>query len=205
MSATLKAIVRQAVGTRDARKLRAQGRIPASIQGEGKDNVDLAIGEVEFLTARRHHEHLFDIELEGRGTETALVRELQWDPLGERILHVEFRRVERGRETTAEVELEFVGHPKGGILNHLLTHITVRALPADIPDGIEVRVDEMVQGHPLFARDIVLPAGVALAIPGDTQVALVVQPRGEEEVAPEAAAPEGAAPGAPGTTTPAAG
>jgi large subunit ribosomal protein L25 len=180
MSATLTGQVREKLGSRWARRLRSQGRVPASIQGGGKENIDCSLDEVLFLAARRNHQHLFDVELEGGGTETVLVNELQWDAFGDRILHVEFRRVERDVKTEAEVALEFVGHPKGGVLNHLVTHLAILALPAEIPDSIEVKVDELEIGHPLFARDIRLPEGVTLVDDPDTQVAVVVTTRLEE-------------------------
>jgi len=185
MSATLNGKVRDKVGSRWARRLRMQGRIPASIQGEGKPNLDIDIDEDLFLAARRHHEHLFDIEL-GKETETALVRELAYNSLGDRIIHVEFRRVVRGRKTEAEVELQFSGHPAGGVLNHLVTHIMISAVPTEIPDFIEVRVDELELGHPLLAKELILPAGVELASDPEEQVAVVnivrevVEPTEEE-------------------------
>lgn len=181
MSATLKGEVRKKLGSRDARKLRLQGKLPASIQGEGKDDRAIALDEDEFLAARRHHQHLFDIELGGDDVETALVRELQWSTLGQRIVHVEFRRVVRGQKTEVEVELSFVGHPKDGVLNHLMTHVTVMALPSEIPDQIEVRVDGLEIGHPLVARDLELPEGVELAVDPDAQVASVATVRAEPE------------------------
>jgi len=182
------------LGSRDARKLRLQGKIPCSIQGEGKDNVNVAIDSDEFMTARRHHEHLFDIEVEGGGAETVLVRELQWDAFGERINHVEFRRVVRGRKTEAEVELEFTGHPKG-ILNQLLTHVTVMALPTNIPDSIEVKVEGLEPGHPIHISDLEFPEGVSSAMPEDTPVAVVSAPKGEEEETAEPVEGEEAAEG----------
>jgi large subunit ribosomal protein L25 len=198
-SPNIKGLVRQHLGTRDARKLRRQGRLPASAQGENKEAVHFTLDEVEFLAARRRHQHLFDIELDRGDVETVLVRELAWDALGDRIVHVEFRRVVRGRKTEVDVELEFTGFPKGGILNHLVTHLTVLSLPASIPDSIEVPVGELVVGTPLLAKDIRLPEGVELAMPGDTQVAVVTIPRAEPE--PEAAAAAAAAvPGAEPTT-----
>ena len=186
MSARLNAEMRDKLGSRWARRLRLQGRIPASIQGEGKDNLNIALDEEQFLTARRHHEHLFDIELGAGSTETTMVRELQWDQMGERIAHVEFRRVIRGQETEAEVELEFTGHPKGGILNHLMTHVTVRADPTNIPDSIEVFVDHLEVGLHLTVGDLTFPEGVRAGMPPETPVATVVVPRGEieEEVEP---------------------
>jgi len=170
MSATLTAILREKLGTRSAKILRLQGRLPACLQGEGKDNIHLALDEGEFLAARRAHEHLFSIVVETGKPEAALVRELDWDAFGERIVHVEFKRVVLDRETEAEVELEFVGHPKEGVLQHLVAHITIRALPLDIPDHIEVNVDGLEEGKPITAKDLVLPKGVRLAIPPETPI-----------------------------------
>ena len=194
MSANLRAIPRDKLGSRHARRLRAQGRIPASVQGESQDVVNLSIEEYEFMTARRHHEHVFTIGLDQR-SETVMVRELQWDPFGESILHVEFRRVVLDRETEAEVELEFSGHPRGGVLNHLVTHVTIAAVPASIPDSIEVEVADLEIGHPLLARDLRLPAGVRLAMPPETPIAVANPIREDvpQEEAP-AAAPEESAP-----------
>jgi large subunit ribosomal protein L25 len=199
MTATLKTAPRTRLGTRAARILRLQGRIPASLQGDKKETLILTIDEHEFLAARRHHEHVFTLELEGGASDSAMIRDLQWDPLGEEILHVEFRRVDLTRETEAMVALEFVGHPKGGVLNHLVTSVTVAAIPSKIPDVIEVKVDAMELGHPLLARDLVLPEGVRLVTPGNVSIAVVVIVK--EEVA--APAPAAAAP-AEGEAVPAA-
>ncbi len=189
MTATLKTSPREQLGTRATRKLRRQGQIPVLLEGEGRPGLILMIDQSEFLAARRRHEHVFQLELQDGGSDSAMVRELQWDPLGEVILHVEFRRVDLTRETEAEVELEFVGHPKGGVLNHLVTHVTVAAIPSKIPDRIEVKVDAMELGHPLLAQDLRLPEGVRLITPGNVSVAVVTIVRAEEPTpAPEAAA-----------------
>ena len=187
MTANLKTSSRNRLGSRAARVLRLQGRIPISLQGEGKQSLFLHIDEHEFLTARRRHEHVFMLELEGGASDSVMVRELQWDPLGEDIVHVEFRRVDLTRETEAEVPLEFVGHPKGGVLNHTVALVTVAAIPSKIPDSIEVKVDAMELGHPLYARDLKLPEGVRLVTPGSVSVAVVVIVK-EEVAAPVAAA-----------------
>lgn len=192
MSATLQGIVRDKRGSRFARILRRQGRIPASIQGEHKDHLDFSIDQVEFLTARRRHEHLFSIEFEGQPAEAALVRELAWDAFGDTILHVEFRRVILGQKTRVEVPLEFIGHPKGGVLNHVLTHVTVLALPAQIPDLIEVKVDALDLDHSLYARDLELPEGVELVTDPAARVANVTTVR-EEPATPAVGVAEVAA------------
>lgn len=168
-------------GTRQAKKLRLQGKIPVSIQGEGKPHADLAIDEAIFMAARRHHEHLFDVEVEGGDNELVLVRELQWDTTVERILHVEFRRVVRGQKTEVEVTLHFEGVPKGGVTNQMESSIMLLALPSEIPDGIVVKMGEFEPGHTVHAGDLTLPEGVELATDPDLQLASVTAPRGEEE------------------------
>ena len=196
-AATLRAEKRATFGSRTSRKLRDAGRIPATIQGAGKDNVAFSIEVREFLTHRRRHAHIYEVDL-GAGPELALIRELQWDPLGETVLHVEFRRVLRGQRTEVPVELEFVGQPKGGVLNHLVTHVLVLCDPLEIPDSIPVDIAGMEPGHPLHARDLKLPPGVDLAVPPETNIAVVVIQKEEPTAAELAAAAAAAAPVAEG-------
>ena len=183
MSTKLNAERRDRLGTRHSRKLRDQGRIPASVRAEGeRPQVSLSISEEEFLAARRQHEHVFTLTVENV-EQAALVDELQWDTFGERIVHVEFRRVDLDKATEVEVRLEFIGHPKGGLVNHLITNLSVMAKPADIPDLVEVKVDGLDIGDAIHGSDLILPAGVTLAIEPDTVVATISAPT--EEKAPE--------------------
>ncbi|MFT5288415.1 MAG: large subunit ribosomal protein L25 [Planctomycetota bacterium] len=163
MSAELTAKVRTKLGSRSARYLRLDGQIPCSIQGEDHDNVVFSINEREFLAARRKHEHLFDFKMEGGEDETGIVRELQWGPFSTDIIHVEFRRVIRGKETEAEVEIEFRGNPASGVLNHIHSHVTIRAIPSLFPDSLILKVDGIEEGVTLHASDLELPEGLSLA------------------------------------------
>jgi len=177
-SATLKAEARTKLGSRACRALRANGMIPANLQpADGKDHVDLAINEHEFLATRRNHVHLYDIEL-GSESESAVVRELQWDTFGDSIIHVEFKRVQRGVETETEVELSFVGAPKG-VVNHTMQHIAILSIPSLIPDSIEVKVEGMAEGTHILAKDLVLPEGVRLGVDPEEEVAVIAAVREE--------------------------
>jgi len=180
MSTQLKVQKREAVGTRHSRKLREQGRIPASVQALADEpHIDISIDEADFMSARRAHEHVYDLEIAGNH-ETALVRELTWDVFGEKILHVEFRRVDLDKVTEFEVELEFDGHPKG-VLNHVITHITLSAKPGNIPDSIEVKVEGLEPGTHLTAADLILPEGVSLGCDPQTSVANISEIKAAEE------------------------
>jgi large subunit ribosomal protein L25 len=195
MSTVLNTQPREKVGTRSARKLRANGRIPANLQSEGEGaHVDISIDEAEFLTTRRRHEHLYELEV-GGAKEAAIVRELEWDVFSERIIHVEFRRVDLKKKTEVEVELTFEGHSKG-VLNHLITHISVMALPAQIPDSIPVSIKDLEIGTVIHGSDLIAPEGVELMIEPDAMVAVIVEAKVHEEPAETepGAGLEGAAP-----------
>jgi len=172
-SHNIKAEHRTKLGTHGSRALRSAGRIPANLQAEGEQpHLDFSIDTSEFLTSRRQHVHLYDLDFGGE-VESAVVRELQWDAFGEGILHIEFKRVQLGVETEADVDLEFVGTPKKGMVNHLVTHIKVRCLPSLIPDSIEVPVGQLSEGQHIRASDLVMPEGIHLAIPPETEIATI--------------------------------
>lgn len=198
----LKTEPRQKLGSRHARKLRADGRIPASLDKDGAHpHLDFHIEEHLFLAARRKHAHVYELEISGK-KENALVQRLQWDTFGESILHIEFRRVRLDVKTEVDVELEFRGHPKGALLNHLVTHIRIKAIPTQIPDSIEVPVGHLTVGGSIFARELTMPEGVDLASSPDLKIAVAVLAKVEEVApTPAAAATEAVAPAA----TPAAG
>ncbi len=190
-SATLKAVVRDKVGSRDARNLRSEGRLPCSLQADqDHEHINFPIDQAEFLTSRRAHAHLYDLEMGGQ-MHSAVVRELQYDSLGSDIIHVEFKPVTRGVVTEAEVELTFVGNVTDGVLNHHVTHITIECLPSQIPDEIEVKVEGLTAGTHIKASELVLPEGSKLAIDPDTEIAVVSVPRAETPEAEEGEGEEG--------------
>jgi large subunit ribosomal protein L25 len=197
-SSTIKAEVRATVGSRDARRTRALGRIPAVIQGGDGAHLNISVDEAEFWSARRQHVHLFDIEIDGK-SEPVTVRELQWDSMGDHIDHVEFLRVQLGVAVEVEVALEFVGQPKGGVLNHLASTIEVRCLPSLIPDWIEVEVDELESGHTMTAGEVPLPEGFELVSPAALPVCNVVVARGLDEETPAEGVEDAAADAPAGT------
>jgi large subunit ribosomal protein L25 len=192
MVTTLKTELRNAVGTRLARKLRAEGKIPASLQFTPEaPHVNLAIDMDEFMGARRRHEHVFELLVDGK-KEPALVNELHWDTFGEYIQHIEFRRVDLTKKTRVEISLEFVGHSKG-VLNHLETHIDVMTLPSSIPDLIECSVADLEIGTTVYAKNLVMPAGCELASEPNLPVARISALKVEVEAAPAAETPVAAA------------
>ena len=191
-SSVLTAESREKVGTRPSRALRSEGRIPANLQADADNaHVDFSINENEFLASRRRHVHLYDIELAG-GKHSAVVRELQWDTFGDKIIHVEFRRVTRGVELESEVELQAVGQA-AGVVNLIVGQLTIKSIPSKIPDKLEISVAGLEEGSTLKASDVEMPDGVILVTDGDVDVVTVFGSRASrlEEEAEAAAEGEG--------------
>lgn len=175
--AKIDSAVREKVGSRASRRLRAMGRMVASVQADADHpHIDLHFDEASFHAARRHHAHLFDLDF-GSSTETVIVRELQWDAFGDTLFHVEFKRVIRGQKTESQVRLRFVGNP-AGILNHDANDITISCIPSLIPDSIDVIVEALQPGTHLMAKDINLPDGIELVVDPETPVATITDLKG---------------------------
>jgi len=180
-SSVLTAERREKVGTRASRVVRNAGRIPASLQADSDSaHVDISIDEREFLASRRRHVHLYDIDVEGN-LSSAIVRELQWDAFGDNIIHIEFRRVQRGVEIESEVVLTTVGQA-GGVVNLLVSQITIRSIPSMIPNGLEIDVKGLEEGVHLTAAQIEMPEGVSLGIDPETEVVTISGMKEEEPI-----------------------
>ena len=191
-SSVLTAESREKVGTRPSRALRSEGRIPANLQADADNaHVDFSINENEFLASRRRHVHLYDIELAG-GKHSAVVRELQWDTFGDKIIHVEFRRVTRGVELETEVELQAVGQA-AGVVNLIVGQLTIKSIPSKIPDKLEISVAGLEEGSTLKASEVEMPDGVTLVTDADVDVVTVFGSRASklEEEAEASAEGEG--------------
>jgi len=185
---------RTEVGSRSARRLRYEGRAIGCIQAaEGTSHTDIHFDAKEFETARRHHVHLFDLDM-GSSVQSAVVNALQWDALGDTLLHVEFRAVERGVAIDSKVEIRFQG-TAAGIVQHILDEVMIRCIPGAIPDFVLARVEGLEEGVHIRAKDLILPEGVALAIPPETEIAVIsgvtIEPEPEpaEDAAPAAPTP----------------
>ena len=122
MAESLNTTNRDLLGKRDSRRLRVGGMIPAELYGHGQANVHLSIPRTEIQSAVRHGAHL--VELKGAVTESALIRNVQWDPFGTDVIHIDLARVsaEEQVEVTLAVELRgtAAGLKEGGIVQHVL-------------------------------------------------------------------------------------
>jgi large subunit ribosomal protein L25 len=183
-------------GGRAARKVREQGRIPAIVYGNRKDAAAVSVDQGAMLALLHTGTQLAHVAGDGGAAELVLIKEVQWDPMGGRILHVDFNRVDVNRKVRVQVPLELKGKPagaeEGGVLDQVLLQIEVECLPLDIPkEPIRASAAEMKVGDIMHVRDVRLPPKLTAITGPDTVVATVKIPLETVEPAPvEGAAAE---------------
>jgi len=187
-----------------AKKLRANGRIPAIIYGRQAQpqNLEVNAKEMENLIHHSVSENLLvdlAVKDDTRPNRLALVQEVQHHPLSGQVLHVDFHEVAENEKVTVMVPVESVGEAagvktSGGVLEHVLFKIKVRALPNDLPEMIQVDVSHLEIGQGIHLGDIKAPPGVEVL--GDKHISVLAVAAPVTEAQEAAAAAEAAvAPG----------
>ncbi len=183
-------------GTRYARRLRQTGRLPAVIYGHKQDPVHVSVDEHELSSLLHHHAHLVEVVVDST-PEPCLIKQVQWNHLGSRVIHIDLARVDLTETVTVEVALELVGDAEGlkeahAILERKVSAIEVECRATDIPESVHADVSGLQVGQSLTVRDLELPRGVTCTLDPETVLATirVVAIEAEEEVE-ELAAAEG--------------
>jgi len=179
-----------------ARRTRREGKVPAVLYGHGTETRHLNLPGHDLMLALKTPNVLLRLEgLKDGGSDLALPKAVQRDPVRGFLEHVDLILVRRGEKVTVEVPIRVSGEiaPGDGMLNQLLVQIPVEADATNIPQGIEVDVEGMDLGQAVHASDLRLPPGVTLQVEPDTLVLAVIA----QQVAEEPEAAEEAAEGAP--------
>jgi large subunit ribosomal protein L25 len=184
---------RTETGTRAVKRLRAEGKIPGVVYGrEFGDALPIVIDARELRTAMAGHSvhSIVNLTIEGHGTTSVLVHDRQLDIVSKHLVHLDLHAVNLNEEVDAKVNIVAVGTAagvkNGGILDLVARQIDVRALPANIPDHIEIDVRDLEIGDAIHIRDLKAPEGVQIVADPDEIVATVLPPSKAEE-APVAA------------------
>jgi large subunit ribosomal protein L25 len=193
----LKAEVREHTGSKDAARVRKQGRIPAIVYGHKKEAVAVSLDTHNLVEGLHHGRRLVDVQI-GRKREKVLVKDLQYDHLGKDIIHVDLMRVDVKEMVKVAVPIELKGTAKGthsgGIIEEHANSLEVECKVTDIPESIIVSVKEVDVGDSLHAGDIEVPEGVKLVSDPSTVLVtcgLVAAAKTTEELEEEApVAPE---------------
>ncbi|MDR2463567.1 MAG: 50S ribosomal protein L25 [Verrucomicrobiales bacterium] len=191
----IKAESRTGTGRILAKKSRAAGKIPGVLYGlsEAKPLHLSAVEIVAAINATGGESTLVDLEIDAK-KHLALISEFQVHPVKDKLLHVDFHEVDPNKKMHAEVAVHETGEAVGvkeggGVLDHVLRHLRVECLPADLPSHFTVDVSALTLSQAIHVKDIPLPKGVVILNDAELTVFAVHAPKVEvEPVAAEGAA-----------------
>lgn len=152
-------------GSAASRRLRHAGRIPAVVYGHGMEPIAVSVGARDLRAALAHGvNQVLTLEVEG-SAHMVLARQLQRHPVRRTVAHVDFQVVRRDEVMTVDVPVLVVGtasqvEREGGVVEHPLTSLTIKATPQQIPEHITVDVSGLTPGSAVRVRDLDLPKGV---------------------------------------------
>ena len=187
----VKADVRTSFGKGFARRLRAEGKIPAVVYGHGTDPVHVALPGHQVSLIIRRANALLDLDIDGT-SQLALVKDVQKDPVRQIIEHIDLLVVKKGEKVAIELPVVLTGESFAGTIANLdATTLSVEAEATHIPEHVEVSVEGLEEGAHITAADVKLPKGVTLIADPETLVVAISVPAVAAE--PEAETDEAAA------------
>lgn len=210
MHATLTADKREGTGKGVARKLRAAGRLPAVVYGQGEEALAITLDAAATLHLFQNisvENTIVDLSVEGEGESfQTLVREVQVHPYRPDLVHIDFYRLQKGVKVDVEIPVHLVGTPEGvksggGVLQQVIHELPVSVIPSKIPESFEIDVSALEVGDSLHVSELTLPDGVEeVALDPERTICTVVLPRaalaeddeeGEDGAEPEIVGAEG--------------
>ena len=181
-STSLPVNAREPRHSRDARRLRRAGQVPGVIYGTGIDPQHVAIEARTLRNTLAHGTTLLQVSLDGGRDVPVIVKDVQRHPVRGEAVHVDLLRVNMNEAIQSPVTLHLLGAEDapgvkgGGVLSQELIQVTVEALPADIPEGLEHDVSELEVAGTVTIADLRPPQGVTLVDDPETVVATITTP-----------------------------
>jgi large subunit ribosomal protein L25 len=184
----LTAASRNSTGKGTARSLRRDGKVPAVIYGHGRDPQALAVEKIavnKLLEVIGGETVLIDVAIDGAAPVKAIVREVQRNPVRRAdVIHLDLYAVVATEPIIVDVPVHIIGtaegvRNQGGVLDHHLHRLTIKCLPGDIPEHVEIDVTALGVGDAIHVSDITV-AKAELQHEGDVSIVSILQARVEE-------------------------
>jgi large subunit ribosomal protein L25 len=176
--------IRKEHGTSASRRIRLQNKVPAVVYHSGVEATPLSVDKISLNKALRTGQMIFEVNVEDKN-QFVLVKEIQYHPVTDEIMHIDFQKVKEDEKISLEVSIRSVGESQGvklgGLLTQMLNSVTVKCRPAEIPEFLEIDVTEMEMNTNLFVKDITLPSDVEMITAEDIAVVSVQEPKQEAE------------------------
>ena len=176
--------IRKEHGTSAARRARLQNKVPAVVYHSGVEATPLSVDKISLNKALRTGQMIFEVNVEDKN-QFVLVKEIQYHPVTDEIIHIDFQKVKEDEKISLEVAIRSTGESQGvklgGLLVQMLNSVTIKCKPAEIPEFLEIDVTAMEMNTNLFVKDITLPEDVEMITAEDIAVVSVQEPKEEKE------------------------
>jgi len=188
MNIVVKSEKRQGLGSNAARRLRAQGFVPAVLYGESMESRALVLSKkdiVQILRLETGENTIFKVAVDAEQYD-AMIKDLQIDPATDELLHADLIRISMDKPVRVTVPIVHRGEPigvktEGGFIDFVTREVEVECLPRDIPESIGIDIGELHVNQSLKVENMAIPAGVKVITEPGTVLVLVSMPHKEEE------------------------
>jgi len=174
---------REKTGKGVARELRRQGLIPGVVYGRNREPQALTVDPND-LKGKLYSNAIIDLDIDGE-EETVMIKDFQKDVIKEDIIHVDFQHISMDETISITVPIKLVGDApgvrEGGVLQQLMREVDIEVLPTNIPDEIELDIDELTLSDSLEVGDLDVPEEVNVLNSPDDVIVTVVAPSEEIE------------------------
>ena len=172
------------IGSSSSRSIRRMGKIPINYYYKGEENRNFLIDQKELYQAVRSGQHVFEVSINNE-TVYVMIKDAQYNPITEKIIHIDLMRVRRTEKMTFSLPLLLEGSAKGsvegGIVTQVSSSLDIECFPTDVPESIPVDISDLELNEVIMAKDILLNEDESLISPEDTTSATCNPPKAEEE------------------------
>lgn len=150
---------RKDLGKKATKQLRRLGKLPGIYYFHGQDSIPVTIDEKALRQLLHAETNIVDLHFEDGDETKCVIREIQWDPIFDRPLHVDFMGIKLTESISVSVPLHLIGTPvgvsqQGGVLQHIIREIELEGLPLDLPEHIDVDVSNLDIGDAIRVEDL---------------------------------------------------
>lgn len=166
-------------------ELRKKGLVPGIFYMKGQDTIHLSVKDKELNSlVFTPDTHLISLQIEGSEELECVIKDVQFDPITDKVVHFDLLGLTRGEKFQLEVPIQLHGSPigvkEGGIIQHTLHKLEIECLPTDIPQRIDVEIGHLKLGDALYVSDLKLE-NIEIITPEDNMIVAITHPKVEKE------------------------
>lgn len=175
---------REVVGKKATKAIRRSGLVPSVLYFKGEEPLSLSVNKKALNKAMKSDQRIYEMDINNE-SQYVMIKEIQYHPVTDEVLHVDFMRVLRSEKMTISVPLiltgKAVGVTEGGILSQSMNQIEISCYPTNVPENIEVNIDSLEMNASLSVADVSIDDDeIEIISPDELNVASITAPKEEE-------------------------